>query len=75
MKHKWINLPITLGHMRKGILSYRKHLKNIGMESVLDSVQVNIGKVLAYILLGRIVDEDIDSPEPIIASQRKPRVI
>lgn len=41
--------------MRECIFRDRKHLKNVGMEYILDSVQVNIGKVLANILLGRIV--------------------
>lgn len=45
------------------------------MEGFLDHVQVNISKVLANGLLGRIVDEDVDFPEAITVSHPKPHYI
>jgi hypothetical protein len=51
--------------VRECIFCDSKHLQDVSSEEVLDLAQVNLRKVFAHILLGGIIDKNIDFLEPV----------
>lgn len=52
-------------HVRKGKLGNRHHLEDITLESVLHLIEIDLGEVLADILLRCIVDKHIKLLVPV----------
>lgn len=47
-------------HVRQCVFRNGKHLYNVAFERALDVIQVDLGKIFTYNLLGSIVDEPVD---------------